>query len=392
MRDGRLQRTEWGLLLFTLVVLATLVTATATSAASFSPYNDQWQGGSELQTIATGVGVKSDVTLNVGAYGRTPPPGTVAVVLSPDRPYTADEAAAVERFVRRGGTLLVAEDFGPHSNDLLASIGASSRLDGRLLVDEEAYYNSPTMPVARPDTSTSLLVEVDAFTLNHGTYVVPNGAQVLVESSEFATVVDDEGKVVSTALGPYPFVTAERVGAGTVLVVSDSSALINVMLDRPGNSAFVRNVFSRHDRVLLDYSHGGPVPPVGRAVETVQTSPTLLVVVGVFCVLVVGLLTTLVGRTSLLRRLLSRVRSSDYSRSGGPPHDGRGDHLVALGSRVPSVPWRRADRSQVDESTLVEQLHDSRPEWNDARIERVARAIRELSSEAAAEGPERSER
>ncbi len=380
----RLQRSEWSLVFFTLVVLVALVTATATSATSFSPYNGQWHGGSDLQEIATGVGAESDVTIDVAAYDKTPAPGTVAVVLSPDRPYTAEEAARVERFVRRGGTLVVAEDFGPHSNRLLGDIGATSRLDGRLVVDEEAYYNSPTMPVARPDTTTTLLADVDTFTLNHGTYVVPNGAQVLVKSSEFASVVDANGDVVSRTLGPYPFVTAERVGAGSVVVVADSSALINVMLDRPGNAAFVRNLFSRHDRVLVDYSHGGPVPPLGRAIEAVQTDPTLQVAVGVFCVLVVGLVTTLVSRTSLSRWPRSSRTTPASSRPG---RAGSGGFLRS--SR--RTDWESLSASsEFDEASLVAQLHDSRPEWDDDRVERVARAIHELSNELSP--PDRTER
>jgi hypothetical protein len=371
---GRLTRTEWSLVVFTLVVLAALVTATATSTASFSPYNGQWQGGSGLQDVATDVGADGDVTIDAATYRSTPGPGTVAVVLSPDRPYTDEEALAVEQFVRRGGTLLVAEDFGPHANTLLADIGASSRFDGRLVTDEEAYYNSPTMPVARPDTPASLLVDVDAFTLNHGTYVVANDAQVLVESSEFATVLDDDGNIVSTSIGPYPFVTAERVGVGTVIAVSDSSALINVMLDRPGNAAFVRNVFARHDRVLFDYSHGGPVPPVGRAIEAVQTVPTLQVTVGVFCVLVVGLLTSLLGRASAARR-----RRRDQSRTRGAV---RGRTPFTLLSRFRST---HRSAAPLDQTALVAHLHDSRPEWDDDRIDRVARAIRELSSDPATE-------
>jgi hypothetical protein len=380
MSFGGLQRSEWSLVLFTFIVLVALVTATATSTASFSPYNGQWHGGSELQAIATEAGAESDVTIDVAAYSRTPAPGTVAVVLSPDRPYTAAEAVQVERFVRRGGTLVVAEDFGPHSNSLLGDIGATSRLDGRLLVDEEAHYNSPTMPVARPDTTTTLLTDVDTFTLNHGTYVNPDGAQVLVESSEFASVVNADGNVVSTTLGPYPLVTAERIGAGTVVVVADSSALINVMLDRPGNAAFVRNLFSRHDRVLVDYSHGGPVPPVGRAVEAVQTDPTLQVAVGVFCVLVVGLVTTLAGRASLsLSRWRWPLSSHTNTASPTPGRAGLGGFLRSK---------RRTDTKsfsaspEVEEGRLVDQLRDSRPEWDDDRVERVARAIHELSSES----------
>jgi hypothetical protein len=368
MAAARLRREEWPHAVFALVVVAALVTATATSAASFSPYNGEWNGGSDLGALAAGAGATTDVTLDTAAYGSVPAAGTVAVVVSPARAYGPADAARVERFVRAGGTLLVAEDFGPHSNALLADVGARSRLDGRLVVDDRAFYNAPTMPVARPDASVGLLVDVDAFTLNHGTVVEPNGAQALVESSAFATLVDDDGAPVAASLGPYPFVTGERIGAGSVVVVSDASALINVMLDRPGNAAFAANLFARHDRVLVDQSHGADAPPIGRALEALQTTPLLQIAAGVAVAVVVGLLTA--ARSSRRRgRSVRRVA-----------------RRLGVGRRPP--PAAPADGPASD---LAAGIHERRPDWDDARVERVARAIDELAGETGrdAESPDR---
>jgi hypothetical protein len=347
------------LAVFGVCVVVAVVVSAGTTSAAFSPFNGNWEGASGLQAVAAEADVESDVALTTDAYDSVRPLGTVAVVVSPDRRYTDAEAAAVERFVRRGGTLLVAEDFGPHSNALLASLGARSRVDGRLVTDDAVYYRSPTMPVARPDAASRLLVGVDTFTLNHGSYVRPDGASVLVASSDYAVVRNDIGNPVGTSLGPYPFVTVEPLGDGSVVVVSDSSALINAMLDRPGNAAFVENVFARHDRVLLDYSHSADVPPLEQALAVVASVPLLQAGLGVVTLLVVGLVATRVGR---------RSRGRPAAAASTSPPSGHED-----------VPRTHAG---VDHETLVSHLRATHPEWDPERTDRLARAVRALSGTA----------
>lgn len=367
MVDSDALRLERLLTLFGVCVLVAIVVSAGTTSAAFSPFNSNWEGASGLQAVAADAGVESEVILTTAAYEDVQPSGTVAVVVSPDQAYTDAEAATVERFVRGGGTLVVAEDYGPHSNRLLASVGAQSRVDGRLITDETVYYRSPTMPVARPDAQSGLLVGVDAFTLNHGSYVRPNGAQVLVESSELAIVRNDAGSPVGSSVGPYPIVTLEPLGDGTVIVVSDSSALINAMLNRPGNAAFVHNVFVRHDRVLLDYSHSEHVPPLDQALAVLTSFPLLQVGVGVGAVLGIGLLATRLGR-------LRGGRSGAVSgRAGG--RQGTGTGFTNRDGQP--------ERVGVDHATIAAHLRTRHPDWDHDRTERIARAVHELSGASA---------
>lgn len=374
-------------LLLAVVVAVALVLAASTSTVAFSPYNGNWEGVSGLQRVAANAGAETDVSLETAAYERTVPGNTVAVVVSPDRRYSTAEAATVEQFVRSGGTLLVAEDFGPHSNALLSAIGASSRLDGRLLVDERSYYRSPTMPVAspEPDAASDVLAGVDSFTINHGTAIEPNGARILVESSEFATLRTESGTIVSTTVGPYPLVTIESLGEGSVVVVADSSALINVMLDRPGNAALMENLFAPYDHVLLDNSHRENVPPVERALEALETSPLLGVVVVLFTIVGTGLATARLtrGRSESSIRPRSAQSSVDaavpfrtlrrLSSVGGLRRSGGGD------------PGRTEGETAVDEAALVSYLRSRHPEWDPSRAERVARAIGEAARASASD-------
>ncbi|SFK65091.1 protein of unknown function [Halogranum rubrum] len=264
------------------VVALAIIVAASTSTAAFGVYNSAWDGASGLQAEADAVGTESEIALNTTAYETADANRTVAVVLSPETRYNATDTQRVQQFVESGGTLVVAEDYGTHSNDLLATVGASASVTGQPLRDERNSYRSPAMPIATNVTNDSLTANVSQLTINHGTVVEPNGADVLVRSSEFSYLDANRNEQLddSESLQQYPVVTTESVGDGRVVVVSDPSLFINAMLERPGNQQFTQNLFGAHERVLLDYSHAGKQPPLAVGLLTVRESPLLQVLLG----------------------------------------------------------------------------------------------------------------
>lgn len=356
---GRVPST-WGyphaLLVALVVVLVGAVTfAGATSAATFGSYNPSWDGASQLRSVAGDTGADATTVTNVSEYETADPNRTVAVVLSPDRPYTDREVATLRQFVREGGTLLVAEDFGANGNPLLAGLGSSVRVDGRTLRDQQSYYRGAPLPVAPDVASHPLTAGVDQLTLNYGTTLVPategvqsvaaTNATVLVNSSEFSYLdTDGDGELdADERLRPRPVAAVERVGAGQVVVVSDPSAFINVMLDRPGNRQFVRTLFATHDRVLLDYSHTASQPPLAAVLLTLRKS---------------SLITALTGAVLL--------------------------GAVGVWTRYPNV-WARiadaverqspAEHDAADEDALAAYLERTHPDWNSRRVRRVMAGV-----------------
>jgi hypothetical protein len=347
---------------FTLAVVIALAVAGSTSGAAFGTYNPSWDGTAEFRSMAEGTDTDQEIARNASVYRTSQPNGTLAIVLSPEKVYDERESAAVRGFVRDGGTLLIAEDFGPNGNRLLRDVGARARFDGDRLRDERNYEHSPALPTASAVARHPYTRDVETLGLNHATAVTGNvtengtadatangtvnetNATVLVESSPYAYLdsngndqLDDDETLASS-----PVVTVESVGEGQVVAVSDPSLFINTMLERADNRAFARNLYETHDRVVLDVSHAGSVPPLQGAMLTLRESPLLQAAVGGAAVAIVAGWTSLVASGTALRRRLGR-------------------DSPAIG---------RLGREEI-----IAGVRERHPDWEAARIERVTQAI-----------------
>lgn len=348
VRDRDYPRALLGTL--TVVILVGLVVGASVSSVSFGLYNSRWNGASSLQEQADRVGAQAEIARDTDVYGQAAPNSTAAVILSPNEPYTEAEVEEIRRFVRRGGTLVVAEDFREHSNDLLAALGVDARLDGQMLLDKQFNWQAPTFPVATNVSNHSLVANVSQLTLNRGTAIQPNGATVLVASSEFGFLdTNDNGDIdTSEQLGTYPVATVEPVGQGQVIVVSDPSIAINAMLEREGNRAFIQSIFTGHERVLLDYSQATGFPPLALAVLLLRESTLLQLVVGIGSILAVVVWVRDPGWWKGIQTRMNQ--SQEPSQTSGKP--------------------------LASEAAMIEYLADQHPTWDRERIERVVKAVR----------------
>lgn len=353
-----------------LAVAITLLWAGVTSTAAFGAYNPSWDGASELRTLPAETGTGSAVVQDVTAYENAtaaattasatadaPANGTLAIVLSPDEPYA--EPAALRRFVVAGGTLLVAEDFGPHGNDLLSAVGASARVDGRPLRDEHTHGPSPAFPVATNLTDHAYTVGVGALELNHGTAVQPGNASVLTETSPFAYLdADGDGELDDgETLATHPVVTVESVGEGRVVTVGDPSLFLNAMLEERDNRGFARAIVAAHDHVLLDTSHTSDVPAVVAARSALQETAWLQLAIGL------GVVAAIIGSRQLVA-LAGRVRGR---RDGDDP----------------------LDAATVDREAAADAIARRNPGWESDRVARVTDTI--MSRQAESRHNDRSE-
>ncbi|MDA4126926.1 MAG: hypothetical protein OK452_06965 [Thaumarchaeota archaeon] len=235
-----------GLIFVSLLVYFTSSLSVLEAPDDFSPTNTAWNG------MSTFVSVDKPVLLNGLASLPTDGVGFVLMEVGPSVPFTNSEAGVASLFVRSGGTLVVADDFGS-GNTLLQGMGLSSRFNGSLLADPLFnFQNSWLVVVPRVEmTNTSGLALNYASTLS----VADQGAQVLGYSSDFSYIYPTQpGQTISNApQGPFPVLAKVPFGTGNVILVSDSSVFINSMIGRSSNSAFLRDL--SRGTVLFDTSH-----------------------------------------------------------------------------------------------------------------------------------------
>lgn len=350
------------LAVFAVVVAVALLVAGSTSGAAFGTYNPAWDGTAEFRSLADATDTEREVAQNTSVYRTTSPNGTLAVILSPESSYEESERRAVQQFVREGGTLLVAEDFGPNGNGVLRGVGTQARFDGASLRDERNYENGPALPVASIAGKGSYASGVDSLVLNHGTAIRVHDANgtavgadetnvtVLAASSEYAYLDRNGNEELDDdeTLARSPVVTVEPVGDGRVIAVSDPSVFINTMLERGDNRRFARNLYEGADRVVLDVTHAGEIPPLQAMVLALRGSvPLQLIVGGAMLALLVGWESVVAGSTALGRR---------FGR-GGPSQRPRDPEVVVRGVR------------------------ERHPEWDPERVERVTQAIMSRQTE-----------
>lgn len=323
------------------MLLVGLVVGVSTSTTALGPYNYDWDGGSDLRTTL-GANASVEVTQSSAVYETVPPADTVAVVPAPEGGYGETDRARLASFVSQGGTLVIASETN-ETNDLLARLGVTARIDGTPVRDDQRNYRSPAFPRADDVRDDSRVRDVDALTLNHGTVLEPGNATALVNTSQLAYLDANRNERPddNETFDAFPVAAVESVGAGEVIVVSDGSVFTNAMLERDGNEQFVRTLAADHERAVLDYTNQS-LPPLTFAFLQFQASPLVQFVLGM-----AGL-----------------------------------GAIVLWGRGLPSV-WARIDPRQdsepatiqPDEETLAASLARQNPDWDSERVERVTKAI-----------------
>lgn len=336
-------------------LLVSVVFFASTSSAAFDPFHSGWDGTSEFrQQVSDEQDVSITYPTDTTHYEEVEPEGTVAFVIAPDESYDGGDADRVRQFVESGGTLVVLENFGQAGNALLGDVGATASVDGRLVRDEQHHDRAPTMPVATEVENHTSTRGVDQLTLNYGSVVEPGNATVLVRTSEFAYLVESEetGLDDDTELAASPVATAEPVGAGTVVVVSDPSLVTNIMMERPDNAAFVEGLYVGAEQVLIDRSHATSLPPLTQAVLAFRGSALLQALVGIVGVVAVALFADSRFRPS---RYLSRALDAV-----------RGEQLAS-----------EQPLSSLSDAERTAYLQQRYPDWEEKRIQRVITAFKE---------------
>jgi hypothetical protein len=190
-------------------------------AEDLSTREPAWNGLTELRTLAdrTGAAVVTPESLDVSQLG---PEDALLVV----HPVETLPSAELSGFLRSGGRLAIADDFGT-GRALLAAFGIGLNPPSR---DEsiQVLRHEPYLMLATRQNSHPLSRSAGVIVTNHPSVLSHRQLEPI-----YALRKDHDAIVLSGA-----------VGKGRLVAISDASILINNMLQFEGNRAFARDLLA----------------------------------------------------------------------------------------------------------------------------------------------------
>lgn len=186
-----------------------------------------------------------------GLQGIMSPGNTTLFIIGPSTSFSQEEVTWIKDYLHRGGTLVLADDFGT-GNQLLEGLGVEARFSGGLLKDPLFRDGSALLPI----TLQTEYVGVDNVVFNYATVLTDaSGAEVTAWSSSFS-VLEASGGEPQPDMGSWPMVAELSLETGNLVLVSDSSPFINGMI-RKGNNRQLLWALLKGEAVI-DEAHSFP--------------------------------------------------------------------------------------------------------------------------------------
>jgi hypothetical protein len=178
----------------------------------------------------------------------------------PTLSYGEKDLGSLAQFISNGGTLLLMDDFG-YGNTFLQYLKLDVRFAPGVLLDPLFCYKNQELPRIVSFSPALAAGSINAITLNRGTSLTSVGnGDVLAQSSDMSFMDLNENGTWNQNEPKGPFVVAAeyRINAGSIVLVSDPSIIINSMLDVDENAAFMRYLTTgkgEGSQLYIDRSH-----------------------------------------------------------------------------------------------------------------------------------------
>ncbi len=240
----------WITIALLIISSLVLILHLSTTGEEFSRYNVGWTGTSEFF---------SSLDRHTTSYITSPSDlagykNATLVLIAPDHTFTLAEGALYRDFVARGNTLLLADDFGS-GNSLLRSLGSGMVIRQGNLSSLDRAYADPSMVVVYPVGDTRFFPPGSSLVLDRASTLT--GGDSLLKTTIFSwqDEISEKDQRSGKVLGTHTVMAQEKIGNGTVYVLSDPSIFINGMKD-PGasyaNSLFLEEIAHTPGPLLID--------------------------------------------------------------------------------------------------------------------------------------------
>jgi len=252
----------------------------STTNDEFSRYNVGWNGTSSFFSTLD----RHTTTDVIDPSGLAGYDNATLVIIAPDYEMTPAEGALYRDYVLRGNTLLLADDSGS-GNTLLRSLGSTIVIRQGNLTSVDQAYTDAHLIVVTPVRVARFFPMGSSLVLNRAATLT--GGEPLLTTTIFSRMdenPDKEQRSVAGVWGRYTVMAEEKIGNGTVYVLSDPSIFINGMKD-PGapyaNGFFLHEIAHTPGPLLIDSfsSRTGRVDGVGEIIQLVRSNDTYQVMI-----------------------------------------------------------------------------------------------------------------
>ncbi len=238
----------------TLVIILTMVVWFLPLDDDFRTENPFWNGTKDINSSHPVSPLESLSDLPPSPKGST-------LILIPYLNFTLPELEELNSFVVRGGTLILADDYG-YGNQILEHLGLKSRFSGQPLLDPVTNYKNKWFPQILHLTSSPVTINTERLVLNHATGLTDvEAGDILALSSSFSflDLNGDQTWQEGEPTGPLPVISRHSLGNGQIILIADPSIFINSMETMESNYILIQNIAAiTTAKLLIDQSH---LPP-----------------------------------------------------------------------------------------------------------------------------------
>ncbi|WP_456452437.1 DUF4350 domain-containing protein [Thermococcus sp.] len=219
-----------------IVLMMTLITMPLTvplfkSSTPYSMFNTGWDGTARFAMLLHSKGINLMPLFQSFDMENLKDKNGVLIIIAPDLSYTSSELAQIRDFVKRGNTLLIADDFG-YGDDILKALNLPVRISKYPLRDF-FYEKDDRLIVAVRISDPVLGRNVSRIIMNE-----PSAITVSRKGEVYASKV----AMVNFHMREFPILAEVPYGDGKVIVLSDPDILTNQLFTE--NQQFLENLVS----------------------------------------------------------------------------------------------------------------------------------------------------